>query len=381
MKKIKVQDAIGMALCHDITEMNDGFKGVAYKRGHVIREEDISHMLAIGKQHIFVWEDQTGEIHEDDCARRMAAMAPVEGAHYTEPAEGKVLLIADRRGMFRVNRPMLNQLNAIGDITICTLPDHYPVEAGARLASMRIVPLVTQEAQILAAERLCAEEKLLDLRPYQQKKVGVIITGSEIYHGRIQDKFAPVIRSKLTQYPCEIIGITICDDDLDSIVAEAKQLLRAGTDFLIFTGGMSVDPDDLTPTAIRQLGAQIVTHGVPSQPGNMTLVAYLGEIPILGVPGAAIKLPITVFDVLLPQIFAGDKITKEELIIFRKDIHGICGIASQIQNISRIHRKLLLPFHTIGTTSGQYIDKCITVSALTFQQLMMSGVVSFYHRQ
>ena len=314
MKKIKVQDAIGMALCHDITEMNDGFKGVAYKRGHVIREEDISHMLAIGKQHIFVWEDQTGEIHEDDCARRMAAMAPVDGAHYTEPAEGKVLLIADRRGMFRVNRPMLNQLNAIGDITICTLPDHYPVEAGARLASMRIVPLVTQEAQILAAERLCAEEKLLDLRPYRQKKVGVIITGSEIYHGRIQDKFAPVIRSKLTQYPCEIIGITICDDDLDSIVAEAKQLLRAGADFLIFTGGMSVDPDDLTPTAIRQLGAQIVTHGVPSQPGNMTLVAYLDEIPILGVPGAAIKLPTTVFDVLLPQIFAGDKITKEELI-------------------------------------------------------------------
>ena len=314
MKKIKVQDAIGMALCHDITEMNDGFKGVAYKRGHVIREEDISHMLAIGKQHIFVWEDQTGEIHEDDCARRMAAMAPVDDAHYTEPAEGKVLLIADRRGMFRVNRPMLNQLNAIGDITICTLPDHYPVEAGARLASMRIVPLVTQEAQILAVERLCAEEKLLDLRPYRQKKVGVIITGSEIYHGRIQDKFAPVIRSKLTQYPCEIIGITICDDDLDSIVAEAKQLLRAGADFLIFTGGMSVDPDDLTPTAIRQLGAQIVTHGVPSQPGNMTLVAYLDEIPILGVPGAAIKLPITVFDVLLPQIFAGDKITKEELI-------------------------------------------------------------------
>ena len=314
MKKIKVQDAIGMALCHDITEMNDGFKGVAYKRGHVIREEDISHMLAIGKQHIFVWEDQTGEIHEDDCARRMAAMAPVDDAHYTEPAEGKVLLIADRRGMFRVNRPMLNQLNAIGDITICTLPDHYPVEAGARLASMRIVPLVTQEAQILAAERLCAEEKLLALRPYRQKKVGVIITGSEIYHGRIQDKFAPVIRSKLTQYPCEIIGITICDDDLDSIVAEAKQLLRAGADFLIFTGGMSVDPDDLTPTAIRQLGAQIVTHGVPSQPGNMTLVAYLDEIPILGVPGAAIKLPTTVFDVLLPQIFAGDKITKEELI-------------------------------------------------------------------
>lgn len=314
MKKVKVQDAIGMELCHDISEMNDGFKGVAFKRGHIIREEDIEHMLCIGKQHIFVWEENAGEIHEDDCARRMAAMAPVEGAHYTEPAEGKVLLFADVRGMFRVNTQLLKKIDSIGDITICTLPDHYPVEVGARLASMRIVPLVTKEAQIIEAEQLCAKEPLLRLLPYQHKKIGVIITGSEVYHGRIKDKFEPVVRAKMKHYPSEIVGITICDDDLDMIVSAAKQHLDNGADFLIFTGGMSVDPDDLTPTAVRQLGADIITHGVPSQPGNMTLVAYLGDVPILGVPGAAIKLPTTIFDVLLPQVFAGEKITREELV-------------------------------------------------------------------
>ena len=258
-------------------------------------------------------ENVYGEIHEDDCARRMAAMAPVEGAHYTEPSEGKVLLFADKRGMFRVNRELLRQIDSIGDITICTLPDHYPVEAGARLASMRIVPLVTREEQIIEAERLCAEQKLLDLLPYQNKKLGVVITGSEVYTGRIKDKFEPVVRAKMKQYPCEIVGVTICDDDLDMIVNAARAHLEKGADFLIFTGGMSVDPDDLTPTAIRQLGADIVTHGVPSQPGNMTLVAYLGDIPVLGVPGAAISLPTTIFDVLLPEIFAGEKITKAEL--------------------------------------------------------------------
>ena len=313
MKKINVENAVGMELCHDITEMKDGFKGAAFKRGHIIRQEDIPHLLDIGKRTIFVWEADAGEIHEDDCARRMAAMAPVAGAHYTEPSEGKVLLFADRRGMFRVNRALLRKIDSIGDITICTLPDHYPVEAGARLASMRIVPLVTKEAQIMEAERLCAEEKLLDLLPYREKKLGVVITGSEVYTGRIQDKFEPVVRAKMKQYPCEIVGVTICDDDLDMIVNAARAHLEKGADFLIFTGGMSVDPDDLTPTAIRQLGADIVTHGVPSQPGNMTLVAYLGDIPVLGVPGAAISLPTTIFDVLLPQIFAGEKITKEAL--------------------------------------------------------------------
>lgn len=313
MRKIKVRDAVGMELCHDITEMNDSFKGVAFRRGHIIRPEDIDHLLRLGKEHIFVWEPNAGELHEDDCARRLAAMAPVEGAHYTEPAEGKVLLIADRRGMFRVNRRLLDKIDSIGDITVCTLPDHYPVEPGARLASMRIVPLVTQEAQILEAERLCAEEKLLELRPYLPRRVGIIITGSEVWHGRIPDKFGPVVREKLGKYPCEILGIRVCDDDTAQILEAAKDHLAKGADLLIFTGGMSVDPDDLTPAAIRSLGAQILSHGVPSQPGNMTLVAYLGDIPILGIPGAAIKLPTTVFDVLLPQIFAGDRLTKEDL--------------------------------------------------------------------
>lgn len=322
MKKIPVEQAVGMTLCHDITKMVDGFKGAAFKRGHVIREEDVEALLNIGKRTVFVWEENAGEIHEEDCALRMAAMAPVQGAHYTAPSEGKVLLMADTRGMLRVDTELLREINSIGDITISTLPDHYPVEPGARLASMRIVPLVTKEEQIIAAERMCAQKKLLDLRPYAHKKIGVIITGSEVYSGRIKDKFEPVVRRKMEHYPAEILGVTICDDDLDMIVNSAKAYLAKGADFLIFTGGMSVDPDDLTPTAIRRLGAQIVSHGVPSQPGNMTLVAYLGDVAILGVPGAAISLPTTIFDVLLPQIFAGDKLTKDDLI--RLGDGGLC---------------------------------------------------------
>lgn len=251
MKKINVEDAVGMTLCHDITAMRDGFKGAAFKRGHVIQQEDIERLLDLGKRTVFIWEDNAGEIHEEDCALRLAAMAPVEGAHYTEPSEGKVLLMADQRGLFRVDTELLKKVNSIGDITISTLPDHYPVEAGARLASMRIVPLVTQEQQIIDAEKLCEGTKLLDIRPYQHKKIGVIITGSEIYTGRIKDKFEPVVRAKLSKYPSEILGVTICDDELDMIVDAARKYLDQGADFLIFTGGMSVDPDDLTPTAIR----------------------------------------------------------------------------------------------------------------------------------
>lgn len=322
MKKVKVQDAIGMTLCHDITAMVDGFKGAAFKRGHVITQEDIPKLLDIGKQHVFIWEENVGEIHEEDAARRLSQMTTVNGAHYGSISEGKVQLFADQDGMFRVDKALLAAVNRIGDITITTLPDHYPVKAGDRLASMRIVPLVTEERQIAEAEALCADKQLYDLRPFKPLKVGIIITGSEIYHGRIKDKFERVARAKLAHYPAEILGVHVCDDELDMIVGAGRTLLAEGAELLIFSGGMSVDPDDLTPSAIREMGAEIVSYGVPSQPGNMTLVAYLDQAALLGVPGAAISRPTTMFDVLLPQIFCGDPLTKDDLI--RLGEGGLC---------------------------------------------------------
>lgn len=322
MKKVKVQDAIGMTLCHDITAMVDGFKGAAFKRGHVITQEDIPKLLNIGKQHVFIWEENAGEIHEEDAARRLSQMTTVDGAHYGSVSEGKIQLFADQDGMFRVDKALLAAVNRIGDITITTLPDHYPVKAGDRLASMRIVPLVTEERQIAEAEALCAGKQLYDLRPFKPLKVGIIITGSEIYHGRIKDKFERVARAKLAHYPAEILGVHVCDDELDMIVGAGRALLAEGAELLIFSGGMSVDPDDLTPSAIREMGAEIISYGVPSQPGNMTLVAYLDQAALLGVPGAAISRPTTIFDVLLPQIFCGDPLTKDNLI--RLGEGGLC---------------------------------------------------------
>ncbi|MBE6913496.1 MAG: molybdopterin-binding protein [Ruminococcaceae bacterium] len=322
MKKVKLENAVGMTLCHDITAMFDGFKGALFKRGHVIAQEDIPRLLDIGKQSVFVWEPEAGEIHEEDAALRMAAMAPCALAHYEGPGEGKMILRADAPGMFRIDTALLHEINRIGDITITTLPDHYPVTPGARLASMRIVPLVTQETQIAQAEQLCRSRALFRLLPYRKKTVGIIITGSEIYHGRIRDKFEAVARKKLAAYPCEILGVAVCDDVPEMLDAAARAFLEQGADLLIFSGGMSVDPDDLTPAAIRALGAEIVSYGVPAQPGNMTLVAYLGSVAILGVPGAAVALPTTIFDVVLPQIFAEEKFTKADLLRLAEG--GLC---------------------------------------------------------
>jgi hypothetical protein len=314
MKKVRVEDAVGMTLLHDLTAMYPGYKGPLFKRGHIIEDKDIPLLLDIGKKTIYAGEADEGLIHEEDCAIRLSKLAYVEGTHYEGPSEGKMLLIADRKGMFRVNKDLLKRINSIGDITIATLPDHLRVEEGDRLASMRIVPLFTEEEQIKRAEEMCMDDRLFDLLPYIPLKVGIIITGSEIFRGRIRDRFEPVIRKKLEYYPGEITGVRICDDDTDMIVTAAGDLLKEGADLLILTGGMSVDPDDLTPGAIKRLGAQTVSYGLPAQPGNMTMIAYLGDVPVIGVPGAAISLPVTMLDVILPQIFTGLKFTKDDII-------------------------------------------------------------------
>lgn len=324
MKKIRVEDAVGRELCHDITAITDSFKGAAFKRGHIIEPDDVPKLLDIGKRHIYIWEDEDGEIHEEDAARRLADAIRVDGARWTEPSEGKVLLISKRRGLFVIDRDTLARINSIGEITIACMPNHYHVEANTRLASARVVPLAAPEREIVEAERLLAERPLFELLEYRDMKVGIIITGSEIASGRTKDRFEPVLRAKLATWQPEIMPVKFCTDEPSEQIASIREMVDAGADLLLLTGGMSVDPDDNTPDSIRAAGAEIISHGVPAQPGNMTLVAYIGHTAVMGVPGAAAKLPTTILDVLLPQMFTGRRITREDLLRLAEG--GLCQL-------------------------------------------------------
>lgn len=316
MRKISVNDAVGQKLCHDITKVVPGeFKGVAFKRGHLIRPEDVEELLKIGKDHIFMWEEKAGEIHEDEAAVRIAEAVKGANIVYTPPQEGKTVLQATVKGLFKVNKPLLSLVNAIENITISALPDNFPVAKGAKLAGARIIPLVIQEEKIRELEKICSVGGPgLEVKPYKRLKVGVVITGNEVFHGRIEDKFGPVLVEKLKDYDHEMAGRIYCPDDLAQLQKTIDSLLKRKVDLIILTGGMSVDPDDLTPGAIRDSGAEVITYGAPIQPGNMFMMAYKGETALIGVPGAAIYHKTTVLDVVLPRIFVGDKLIREDFV-------------------------------------------------------------------
>lgn len=316
MKLMKTEEAVGQILCHDITQIIKGVtKDAVFRKGHVIREEDIPVLLSVGKDHIYIWENNENMLHENDAAQILYDICKNEHIRPSEVKEGKIELIAECDGLLKINREKLYAVNSLGEMMIAARHGDFPVKAGDKLAGTRIIPLIIEKEKMERAKEAAGSAPIFEIKPYLHKKVGIVTTGNEVFYGRIEDTFTPVIEQKLAEYDTEIIGHEVCDDNHEHITAAIKKLLEAGADMVVCTGGMSVDPDDRTPLAIRNSGARVVTYGAPVLPGAMFLLAYYGEqnIPVMGLPGCVMYAKRTVFDLVLPRIMAGEVLKKEEI--------------------------------------------------------------------
>ena len=315
MKLIDTRQAVGHVLCHDLTQIIPGVsKGALFCKGHIVTEEDIPVLLSMGKEHLYVWEKTPGILHENEAAERLRALCQNEHMHPTPVKEGKIELIADCDGLFRVDVERLNAVNGEDELMIATRHTNTAVRKGDKLAGTRIIPLVIEEEKLAAAERRVGPEPLLSLTPWKLKTCGLITTGSEVANGLIQDAFTPVIIDKLASYGIEVTEHCLPGDDRAAITAAALDYHARGVDLVLCTGGMSVDPDDRTPGAIKDTGAEIVSYGAPVLPGAMFLLGYFADgAPILGLPGCVMYAKATIFDLLLPRIAAGVRISRSEL--------------------------------------------------------------------
>ncbi len=319
LREVKVEDAVGMILPHDLTQILPGtFKGRLFRKGHQVTEADIPALLSIGKEHIYAMELQEGYLHEDEAAIRMARAIAGEHVVLTEPHEGKVNVKSAIDGLVKINRAFVDHVNAIDQIVMSTVRSNTVVKQGASLVGTRVIPLIVEEAKIVEIERLAADMRaegavLVEVKPFRKLRVGVITTGSEVFKGRIQDKFGPIVREKVAQLGSEVVVGRLVTDDSEAIVREIHAVQALGVDLILVTGGMSVDPDDRTPGAIKQAGARVVSYGTPMLPGSMLMIAYLGDVPVMGLPGCVMHDPYTSFDVLLPRICAGEEITRSDI--------------------------------------------------------------------
>jgi hypothetical protein len=349
-RTVPVDQAVGMVLAHDVTEIRkDAFKGQAFRKGHVIRQEDIPRLKQIGKEHLYALALTADEMHEDDAAVALGRALMGEGVALSGgPREGKVMLIADRDGLLSIDTEALFKVNILGDVLCSSLHTNTVVKKGRVLAGAKAVPLVLkravidQAAAIAGLARTRGRSGVIAVKEMRRPRAGVVITGREVCEGRNQDSFAPVIRRKIEDLGGEIVATYFAPDDKEFIRLRLEELLEAGADLLITTGGMSVDPDDVTRFAIRDLGAIDVVYGSPVLPGAMVLVGYIqmpderrqktgtmqekrsslssvicplasDVVPILGIPACGMYHKTTIVDLILPRILAGEKIGRNEL--------------------------------------------------------------------
>ena len=323
MKLIRTEDAVGSVLCHDITQIIPGVvKDAVFRKGHVVTEEDVPVLLSVGKEHLYVWEKQEGMLHENDAAEVLRQVCQGEHMNASEAKEGKIELTAQCDGLLKINREKLNEVNALGQIVLASRHGNFPVKKGDKIVGMRVVPLVIEEEKMNHVKELCGEEPIFTILPFHQMKVGIVTTGSEVYHGRITDKFTPVVKAKLEEAGMEVLGNVLCDDDSQMVTDAISEWIAKGAEFVVCTGGMSVDPDDRTPLSIRNATDEVITYGAPVLPGAMFMLAYIGEIPVAGLPGCVMYARRTIFDLVLPRIAAGERLSVEDFTVLGEG--GLC---------------------------------------------------------
>ncbi len=323
METIRVEEAVGSVLCHDMTKIVPGeFKGVAFKKGHVIKEEDVPVLLSMGKEHIYVWKKEEGMLHEDEAAVRLGALCKGKNITGSEIREGKMNLVAKCDGLLKIDLYKMGEINKMDEIMIAARHQNFMVKKGDKLAGTRVIPLIVKEEKVVWAEEIAGDNPLMTILPAQAHKMGIVTTGSEIFHGRIQDAFGPVIREKAEALGIEIIDQVIVDDKQEDIVKAIHDFEAQGATMIVCTGGMSVDPDDRTPSAIKEAGGQIITYGAPVLPGAMFLLSYKGDLPIMGLPGCVMYAKKTVFDLVLPRLLCGEKLIQEDLALYGHG--GLC---------------------------------------------------------
>lgn len=324
MKLIKTTAAVGHVLCHDMTRIVPGMvKGPAFYKGHIVTEEDIPVLLSMGKEHLYIWQQDDSQYHENEAAEILCALCKNENIESSVVKEGKIELFAAADGLFKVVEDKIHAINALGDMIISTRHGNLPVRKGEQLAGTRIIPLVIEKDKVVKAREIAGAEPLLTLLPIQKKKAAIVTTGNEIFEGRVQDAFGPVVRNILKEYEAQVVGQVVVNSNSENITNAIQALLAQGAQMVIVTGGMSVDPDDTTPTAIRNTGAELITYGAPVLPGAMFLLAYTtGGIPIIGLPGCVMFARRTIFDLMLPRLLADDRLTSGDF--HRMGVGGLC---------------------------------------------------------
>jgi formylmethanofuran dehydrogenase subunit E len=327
LKAVPVEAATGRHALHDMTRIIPGHeKGAAFKRLQEIGAGDICRLQKLGRQHIYAVEDNPDHpdwIHEDEAARAfVTAMAGTGVGHTENPSEGKAELYAEYDGMLVTDTELLEIFNTIPGLSCAGRHGYSLVKRGDKLAGTRAIPLFLPKSDFEKAMSLLENGLMFRVVPLRKANTGILVTGTEVFRGLVEDRFIPIIREKVEAYDCNVTATAIVPDDRKVISDEVVRMVESGVDLLVTTAGLSVDPDDVTRQGLMDAGITDMLYGTAILPGNMTLVARIGKTQVIGVPACALYHNITSLDLLLPRLLAGLTLTRKDMAVMGNG--GMC---------------------------------------------------------
>lgn len=325
-KIVNLDQAINHILSHDLTKIDveSGYKGPRFKKGHVIKEEDISVLRSMGREHLTVLELEEDEVHEDDAALALGLAMRGDGLKLRGPNEGRCDLVSEKKGLLCFDPDKIHFINSDPDWVVVTANPYTVIEPGDLVAGFRVLPLAIKKAQLERAIKISAR---FEVKGFNPLNVGLVTTGREIKAGVIEDAFRPKLEKKVAYFGGNVVGQNIVGDESEEISAAIRDFLNRGADIVICTGGMSVDADDNSPRAISEVCDEIKFKGIPVLPGSMLMLGLKGEKVIIGAPACVVHDEWTSLDLILPRIFAGLIPTLEEIRHF-----GVGGLCRRCKN-------------------------------------------------
>ncbi len=326
VKIVPVEEAVDKIVAHDMTRIEPGvFKGPEFKAGQRISVGDVCRLQQMGRFHVAIHDENTNLsdenlIHENEVAENFARRMAGENVSYElPPREGKIDFVAECDGVLSLDYKRLEQFNMVPEVMLTTRQDGMLVKKDSRIGGTRAIPLYLSTKFYQQAMQVLADKPIMQVMPLRKAKVGILVTGTEVFQGIIEDKFIPIITSKVTALQSDVVASKIAPDDKEAMKKAIEELRKAGADLLITTGGLSVDPDDVTKSVLLEAGLTNVLHGVPVLPGAMSLIGYIPPkdkytaMQVIGVPACALYSKTTFFDLILPRMLANCEITRADL--------------------------------------------------------------------
>ncbi len=277
----------------------------------------------MGKLSVYAAELEDGDVLENEAALRIAAGLVGDGLRLSPPAGGRVNLLATRLGVLYVQAQALRQANACEGVTLATLPTHAVARPRQIVATVKVIPYAVPESLLAAGgsrhRRGGAADRIAGAAA--PKRVGILLSGSAGVHQRLQDDFEAPLRARIEALGsnAELKGFISLEDEGDEIAL--SRLLQScaadGYDLVVLAGETAIqDRCDLAPRAILRAGGSVECVGVPVDPGNLLMLAYLGEMPVLGAPGCARSLKTNAIDWVLPRLLAGERLSFGDLAVW-----------------------------------------------------------------